>query len=84
MVTLDVKTLYPAMAQLLGSTRLRKLVYRQHCGDGAPPRTGEGAAHQRRAFERGRLGDDGHISFETLIDNDGAGEPEPLPISRRP
>ncbi|WP_394828217.1 long-chain fatty acid--CoA ligase [Pendulispora albinea] len=77
MVTLDVKSLYPQMVQLLQSTRLRKLVV------GALSEMAEAPNAVREKLEAaGHLAeiawDDRHMTFEALLANDGHGEPTPL------
>ncbi|WP_194715818.1 AMP-binding protein [Noviherbaspirillum soli] len=62
-ITLDLPALYPMMASMLGSTRLRRLVVGSLADMGmrGPPAESPGIAF-----------DDSHIRFQDLIANDGA------------
>jgi long-chain acyl-CoA synthetase len=77
LVTLDLAALYPQMGRLLGRSRLKKLVVGTLGQFAAMPDA------VRSQLERtGQLStpavDDMHVSFETLIDNDGRFKAHPL------
>jgi len=70
LVTLDVATLYPQMARMLGRTRLRKLVVgdiAEWSGHPAPMRAQLEKAGQLSAIPK----DAQHMGFAELLDNDG-------------
>ena len=70
LVTLDVATLYPQMARMLGRTRLRKLVVgdiAEWSGHPAPMRAQLEKAGQLCAIPK----DAQHMGFAELLDNDG-------------
>ena len=71
LVTLDLTALYPQMARLLGSSRLRKLVVGNIGDHSAHP-----AAVRAQLQGAGQLSavpvDDLHLSFDQLLANDGA------------
>jgi long-chain acyl-CoA synthetase len=77
LITLDMASLYPQMAAMLGKTRLKKLVVGS---------LGEMAADPDRVIAgvkaAGQLStvtwDDRHVSFSQLIDNDGAYQRHPV------
>ena len=71
LVTLDLAVLYPQMARLLGSSRLRKLVVGNIGDHSAHP-----AAVRAQLQVAGQLSavpaDDLHLTFDQLLANDGA------------
>ena len=71
LVTLDLAVLYPQMARLLGSSRLRKLVVGNIGDHSAHP-----AAVRAQLQGAGQLSavpaDDLHLTFDQLLTNDGA------------
>ena len=71
LVTLDLAVLYPQMARLLGSSRLRKLVVGNIGDHSAHP-----AAVRAQLQVAGQLSavpaDDLHLTFDQLLTNDGA------------
>jgi long-chain acyl-CoA synthetase len=71
LVTLDLAVLYPQMARLLGSSRLRKLVVGNIGDHSAHP-----SAVRAQLLSAGQLSavpaDDLHLSFDQLLANDGA------------
>jgi long-chain acyl-CoA synthetase len=77
LITLDMASLYPQMAAMLGKTRLKKLVVGS---------LGEMAADPSMVIDEmkaaGHLStvrqDDSHVSFSQLIDNDGAYQRHPV------
>jgi long-chain acyl-CoA synthetase len=77
LVTLDLMSLYPQMAAMLGKTRLKKLIVGSLAEMTANP---EAVAAQMKAG--GQLAtvaqDDRHISFDRLLDNDGRYETYPI------
>jgi len=74
MITLDLQTLYPQMARLLGRSRLRALVVGDMAEFAPDP-----AAMRAQLRQSGQLAtvmdDDRHRTFAQLLDNDGAYEP---------
>jgi long-chain acyl-CoA synthetase len=71
MVTLDLAVLYPQMARLLGSTRLKKLVVGS-MGDYSAQPAGVRAHLQAGGQLAPVTADDKHVAFESLLNNDGA------------
>jgi long-chain acyl-CoA synthetase len=77
LVTLDVATLYPQMARMLGRTRLKKLIVGEIAEMAANP---DGVrAHLQKAGMLAPVGPDPrHMRFSELLDNDGRFTPHPL------
>ncbi len=78
MVTLDLVTLYPQMARLLGGSRLQRLVvgsFGDFAADPAAVRASLASAGQLAAVPV----DAAHLGFDALLDN--AGRPERHPIA---
>ncbi len=77
LITLDLASLYPQMAAMLGSTRLKHLVVGSMAEMSAAP---EAVGAQLKAT--GQLSepswDEHHLSFERLLDNDGAYQRHPI------
>jgi long-chain acyl-CoA synthetase len=77
LVTLDLAALYPQMARLLGSSRLKKLVVGSLCDYGAAP-----DAMRAQLQGAGQLAavpaDERHLSYTELLQNDGRYQPHPL------
>ena len=77
LVTLNLKALYPQMGRLLGRTRLKKLIV----GDlaemsGAPDMVRE---QMTRTDQLASVpGDDRHLTFEQLLENDGSYQAYPI------
>ena len=70
LITLDLASLYPQMGAMLGKTRLKKLIVGNLGEMSAQPdavNAGMRAANQISSVPN----DDGHISFEALLSNDG-------------
>jgi long-chain acyl-CoA synthetase len=77
LVTLDLATLYPQMARLLGSSRLKKLVIGSLTDYGAAPDAVR--AHLQAAGQLAEVqADDRHVSFTQLLQNDGKYQAHPL------
>ena len=77
LVTLDLASLYPQMARLLGASRLRKLVvgnFADYTGQPTAVRARMQAASQLAPV----ASDSRHMSFEQLLANDGTYEPQAL------
>ncbi len=77
LVTLDLVTLYPVMARLLGTARLERLIvggFGDFAAQPAAVRAGLAAAGQGAAVEW----DAKRSSFESLLDNDGVFESVPI------
>ena len=77
LVTLDMSVLYPQMARLLGTSRLKKLIVGNLSDYAAHP-----AAVRAHLQGAGQLAsvpvDDRHLSFEQLVATDGRYEPHAL------
>lgn len=77
LITLDMASLYPRMAEMLGKTRLRKLVV-----GNLAEMTGDPAGVAARMAADGETvpvpRDEHHLSFAELIDNDGRYQPHPV------
>jgi long-chain acyl-CoA synthetase len=77
LVTLDMASLYPQMAAMLGKTRLKKLIVGSLAE--MAPAPGAVAAEMKAASQLSEVpSDDRHISFARLLDNDGAFERYPI------
>jgi long-chain acyl-CoA synthetase len=77
LVTLDMASLYPQMAAMLGKTRLKKLIIGSLAEMTAAPDAV--AAEMRSARQLSEVAwDDRHISFAGLLDNEGAFEAYPI------
>ena len=77
LVTLDLSTLYPQMARLLGRSRLKKLVVGRLSEFAAQPEAVR--AHLHKAGQLSEVAsDDKHVSFEALLANDGRFQPHPI------
>ena len=77
LVTLDLASLYPQMARLLGASRLRKLVvgnFADYTGQPTAVRARMQAASQLAPV----ASDSRHMSLEQLLANDGTYEPQAL------
>lgn len=77
LITLDMASLYPLVAGLLGKTRLKKLIV------GTLPEMAANPDAVRAQLQAGRQlvdvpQDDRHITFAQLSDNDGAFTPHPI------
>lgn len=77
LVTLDVNTLYPQMAALLGKTRIRKLVV-GNIAEMALHQDAVQAKMQKDNMLSAIPSDDRHISFAQLLANDGCYQPYPM------
>jgi long-chain acyl-CoA synthetase len=77
LITLDMSSLYPQMAAMLGKTRLKKLVVGNVGEMSANP---EAATAELKAAKQlsDVKWDDQHISFAQLMDNDGDYERHPI------
>jgi long-chain acyl-CoA synthetase len=77
LITLDMASLYPQMAAMLGKTRLQKLIVASLAEMTAAP---EAVAAEMKST--GQLSDipwdDRHVRFASLLDNDGAFEVSPI------
>jgi len=74
LVTLDLATLYPQMARLLGNSRLKKLVVGSLADYGAARDAVR--AHLQAAGQLAAVPtDDRHLSFTQLLENDGRYQP---------
>jgi long-chain acyl-CoA synthetase len=75
--TLDMVSLYPQMAAMLGKTRLKKLIVGSLAEMTAAP---DVVAAEMRAGKQlsDAASDDRHVSFASLLDNDGAFEAHPI------
>ena len=75
LITLDLASLYPQMAGMLGTTRLKRLIVgnmEEMAAPGTDPAT-------MKAGKRVEMPDDDHhLSFAALLANDGAFEPHPI------
>lgn len=70
MLTLDLASLYPQMAGLLGKTRLKKLIVGTMSEMAAAPQAVH--AHMQAAKQLAQVQwDDSHMRFSDLLDNDG-------------
>ncbi|CAN5723046.1 long-chain fatty acid--CoA ligase [soil metagenome] len=75
LITLDLASLYPQMASMLGNTRLQRLIV-GNMDEMAPPGTDPALMN---AGKRVVVPDDGQtLSFAALLDNDGAYQPHPI------
>ncbi len=77
LVTLNASALYPHMARLLGKTRLKKLVVGNVAEMSAQPQAVQGFLQKAGQISEYPT-DDRHISFQQLLDNDGAYRPHPI------
>ncbi|WP_447777826.1 long-chain-fatty-acid--CoA ligase [Variovorax boronicumulans] len=77
LITLDLAALYPQMAAMLGKTRLKKLIVGNLAEmTGAPEQV---AAQMKAKNETVEIsGDEHHLRFSELLDNDGRYTPHPL------
>ncbi|BEP53080.1 long-chain fatty acid--CoA ligase [Variovorax sp. V118] len=77
LITLDLAALYPQMAAMLGKTRLKKLIVGNLAEmTGAPEQV---AAQMKAKNETVEIsGDEHHLHFSELLDNDGRYTPHPL------
>ncbi|PLC06088.1 dicarboxylate--CoA ligase PimA [Variovorax sp. RO1] len=77
LITLDLASLYPQMAAMLGKTRLKKLIVGNLAEmTGAPEQV---AAQMKAKNETVEIsGDEHHLRFSELLDNDGRYTPHPL------
>ncbi|MES2249294.1 MAG: long-chain fatty acid--CoA ligase [Pseudomonadota bacterium] len=77
LITLDLAALYPQMAAMLGKTRLKKLIVGNLAEmTGAPEQV---AAQMKAKNEKVDIsGDEHHLRFSELLDNDGRYTPHPL------
>ena len=77
LITLDLAALYPQMAAMLGKTRLKKLIVGNLAEmTGAP---GQVAAQMKAKNETVEIsGDEHHLRFSELLDNDGRYTLHPL------
>ncbi len=75
--TLDLASLYPQMAAMLGRTRLKKLVV-GNLGEMAPAPDAVNAQMKAAGQLADVAWDDGHLGFAALLDNDGAFTPHPV------
>ncbi|MES2993677.1 MAG: long-chain fatty acid--CoA ligase [Pseudomonadota bacterium] len=73
--TLDLAALYPQMAGMLGTTRLKRLIVGDMEEMAAP---GTDPAALKAGPRVAVPGDDRHISFEALLDNDGDFQEHPV------
>ncbi|HEY2189429.1 MAG TPA: long-chain fatty acid--CoA ligase [Caldimonas sp.] len=77
LITLDLATLYPQMARLLGHSRLKKLVVGTLGEYSAAP--DQVRAQLQAGKQLADVGSDAHhLSFARLLDNDGAFRPHPI------
>lgn len=77
LITLDMVSLYPQMAAMLGKTRLKTLIV----GNLAEmsPASDAVAAQMKAAGQTSEVAwDDSHVSFAQLLDNDGKFESHPI------
>ncbi|WP_341886801.1 long-chain fatty acid--CoA ligase [Variovorax sp. YR752] len=77
LITLDLAALYPQMTAMLGKTRLKKLIVGNLAEmTGAPEQV---AAQMKAKNETVDIsGDEHHLRFSELLDNDGRYTPHPL------
>ncbi|MNK76782.1 Long-chain-fatty-acid--CoA ligase [compost metagenome] len=77
LITLDLAALYPQMAAMLGKTRLKKLIVGNLAEmTGAPEQV---AAQMKAKNETVEIsGDEHHLRFSELLDNDGRYTPHPI------
>ncbi|RIX79052.1 long-chain-fatty-acid--CoA ligase [Acidovorax cavernicola] len=77
LITLDLAALYPQMAAMLGKTRLKKLIVGNLAEmTGAPQQV---AAQMKAKNETVDIsGDEHHLRFSELLDNDGRYTPHPI------
>ena len=77
LITLDLAALYPQMAAMLGKTRLKKLIVGNLAEmTGAPEQM---AAQMKAKNETVEIsGDEHHLRFSELLDNDGRYTPHPI------
>ncbi|OEZ31458.1 long-chain-fatty-acid--CoA ligase [Variovorax boronicumulans] len=77
LITLDLAALYPQMAAMLGKTRLKRLIVGNLAEmTGAPEQV---AAQMKAKNETVDIsGDEHHLRFSELLDNDGRYTPHPL------
>jgi long-chain acyl-CoA synthetase len=78
MVTLDLAALYPQMRNLMGRSRMRKLVTGSLAEMSGHP-DGVRAHLQGAGMLAEVQADDFHVAFSALLDNDGRYQPHPLP-----
>ena len=77
LVTLDLATLYPQMARLLGRSRLKKLVVGNLAEFALQPDAVR--AHLQKAGQLSEVAaDDRHVAFDALLSNDGRFQPHPI------
>ncbi|MFT3799911.1 MAG: long-chain fatty acid--CoA ligase [Burkholderiaceae bacterium] len=77
LITLDMGSLYPQMAAMLGKTRLKKLIVGNVAEMSGAPETV--AAQMKAKGETVEIPvDDHHVRFADLIDNDGRYTPHPV------
>ena len=75
--TLDLAALYPQMAGMLGTTRLRKLIVGSMAEMTPAPQAV--AMQMKEGKQLAEVAwDENHVSFAALLDNDGAYTPYPL------
>jgi long-chain acyl-CoA synthetase len=77
MVTLDLALLYPQMKNMLGKTRLKKLVIGSIAEMSPYPDAVRGHLQQAKQLSEVAW-DERHLSFAQLLDNDGAYQPYPI------
>ncbi|MDM0117860.1 long-chain fatty acid--CoA ligase [Variovorax sp. J22R133] len=77
LITLDLASLYPQMAAMLGKTRLKKLIVGSMAEMTAAPRAV--AAQMQAGKQLAEVHwDDRHLRFEQLLHNDGRYTPHPV------
>src|SRR6478672_11758791 len=77
LITLDLSSLYPQMAAMLGKTRLKKLIVGSLAE--MTPTPDAMAAQMKAARQLSEVAwDDRHISFAGLLDNDSAFDAHPI------
>jgi long-chain acyl-CoA synthetase len=77
LVTLDMTTLYPQMARLLGSSRLKTLIVGS-LGDFSAQPEGVRAQLERAGQLSAVPADDRHVRFDALLGGDGRYQPHPI------
>jgi long-chain acyl-CoA synthetase len=77
LITLDMASLYPQMAGMLGKTRLKKLIVGSLAEMTSDP---DGVINEMKAAKQlSEVGwDDRHVSFVQLLHNDGAPDTHPM------
>lgn len=70
LITLDLAALYPQMAPMLGTTRLKKLIVGSVAEMSGNPQAVNAQMQATRQLAS-VPGDDRHLTFHTLLDNDG-------------